>query len=673
MSALRMLGDRLGSHAFAYGAGSGAAFAFGMVNVVVLTRFLALEEFGRLALLMVIAAVLTIVCSLPAVQGSFGWVFFSGDDDGGDDGGGGDGGERDERERHTGSSKAVALTTALTLTIAAGAAGAAAVGLAAEPLSQLLYGTPDLAGAVALAGIAGGLGAVWRLVSNIPRLERRPGMYLALALLRPIAVLALIVPLVAAGGGIEAAAGGLAAGSALAIVLGIAATRRTYALGFSGADARGILGNSRAFIPIMLSMSAIQQLDLFIVWAVGTEADVARFRVASRIGAGMTYFGSAVFTAWMPLIRTGPGEAAIRESGAGRVGATVLLYFAIGSAWISLAMALFAYELIQIAPAAYSEAALLIPLVALAFMAHSALIAVYRVSPMRNRRKLYVRLLVGSALAFVPLGVLLVSWLGAYGAPLAQLVLLGPSAAILLIATQRGEEPMPVDWRRIVAAFALALACFAAARLASALVPDLRFGFDVAAVAVFGIVAVVRGLVPPAHRDFLRDRLSRSRRTQRPGSSGWLVDGLATVAPEHRRVLELVVRERRTAEAVAVELGIDVEGARCRIAAALRELGGFGSQTPFDDQVVRYLLSPAPIAERDADLRRLWTEGVEPIDVEGMERLLAGLRRLPGRAWGEASAARSAAAERVPLLTLAGDDVSSEASAPSAERDGRER
>jgi hypothetical protein len=43
-----------------------------------------------------------------------------------------------------------------------------------------------------------------------------------------------------------------------------------------------------------------------------------------------------------------------------------------------------------------------------------------------------------------------------------------------------------------------------------------------------------------------------------------------------------------------------------------------------------------PVAERDAAVKALWSDGVDPADLHHLEQTLEGLRRLPKRTWAEA-------------------------------------
>ena len=183
----------LGRHSLVYGSGTVVPFAFGLINIAVLTRFIAPAAFGQLAVLLILAASLSIFYTLATLQGTFRMVF------------GSDGeAETDDDDVNTVSDKGHALGTGIALTALIGVLGTVALWVSAKPLTQLLFLDESQANLVVLAGIAGAVGALWRLVVNIPRLERKAKTYAVPNSLRPLLTVSLSVGLVAvAGGGIR--------------------------------------------------------------------------------------------------------------------------------------------------------------------------------------------------------------------------------------------------------------------------------------------------------------------------------------------------------------------------------------------------------------------------------------------------------------------------------------
>src|SRR4051794_6117404 len=101
--------------------GAVAGFVFGILSIAVLTRLLSLAEFGRLALLLFFAAMLTLFYNAPSLQGTLMRVFGAGDDESGEI----------EDDEALASDKRKALTTGLTVTVATVLVGTAVVAASA--------------------------------------------------------------------------------------------------------------------------------------------------------------------------------------------------------------------------------------------------------------------------------------------------------------------------------------------------------------------------------------------------------------------------------------------------------------------------------------------------------------------------------------------------------------
>jgi hypothetical protein len=77
MSSLTRLGVRFGRHTATYASGSAVSLVLGFASFAILTRFLAPDEFGVLAVLLLFSALLTVLYPLGLLQGAFAWVFGS--------------------------------------------------------------------------------------------------------------------------------------------------------------------------------------------------------------------------------------------------------------------------------------------------------------------------------------------------------------------------------------------------------------------------------------------------------------------------------------------------------------------------------------------------------------------------------------------------------------------
>lgn len=616
----RALGRQISLHTGLYGLSAVITFALGIVNIAVLTRFLSLEEFGELALLLLLATLVTVVANLATLQGSFLWVFGSTGEEGGDVAEGGT----------VAKDKRVALTTGLVLTALVAGLLVAFLVLLHEPISDVLGGGVDHADAVNLAIYSGGLGALWRFAVNVMRYERRPGAFVVLSALRPLAVLGIAIPLVASGEGVAGALLGTAAGTGAATLVALVATRRSYALRFDWSAASPILRRGAFLIPVTVSFWVIQNVDLYVVSLYTTEADVARYRVASRVGAGVSYFASAFLMAWMPLTRTVLHAAVDREHGSLQVTAKIVTYFAAACLWIVLALVVLADVLIRIAPATYESAAPLIPLIGLGFALYGSFVVLYRGVRIRAKRTAYAMVATGAALVFVGMALVLTPEFEAYGAAAAPIVAFALAIAVLLALAQRGTDPIPFERRLLTRAAVIAAGCLATNLLLAPLLGEWRIAVDGAVLIAFPALLVGTGVVQGRMlRELAADLLS----WRRPDVGLRHLDRAetATGALDRDTLGWLAVGRLTPAEAAIGHETSEASMLRSFV-RTLRHATGSTGDTAADEEIGRYLLSPAGVADRDEQLQLLLEQGADPGDLLRLEAVLHRLTRDEHRA-----------------------------------------
>ena len=434
---------RLTRHSSVYAIGFGTTLAFSFVNVAVLTRFIDPASFGKLAVLLIFAALLTVLYNLGSLQGAFHAAYGSSDDGDGDD---------DDRTGAAGvGDRGAALTTALLLTGLIAGAGTLLVALAAPNLSQLLLGNREDGDLVLLAAASGGMGSLWRLLSNVPRLERRPTAYVVLSNLRPVLVLGISLPLVIEGAHVAGVLIGTAAGTAASVGLALIVCRRNFALAVEPSLVLPMLRWGLPFVPLIVSFWVIHNVDLFILSDVASSREVGLYRVASRIASVASYFLSSFLMAWTPLRRTSLFIAAEEET-AGGIRSTIVTYFALGSMGLLVLLTTGADVLIHVAGPAYADAAGLIPVLGLAFVAYGGFVVTYRAVRFPRRRPTYVVLAALAAVVFVIAALLLTPPLGGYGAALAPVIAFTLATAALVVLSSRGPAPLPFDVARIAGA-----------------------------------------------------------------------------------------------------------------------------------------------------------------------------------------------------------------------------
>ena len=632
-------GVRLSRDTTAYLIGVVISFAFSLASIVVLTHFLSPAEFGELALLLVMAAFLTVFYNVGTLQGTFGWVFGSAGEEEVDD---------DDAQQSAAGTKRRALGTGLVTTFAIAAVGTAVIVLLASPIAAAILGDSSEQELVIFAAASAAAGSLWRLVSNIPRMERKPRKFVLLNSLRPVLVVGAVVPLVATGGGVEGAILGTAAGSVVAVLIGLWATRRSYKLAWDRLDARMIIRRGRIFVPVIISIWIAQNVDIYALAWFAPEDEVGLYRLANRMGAFLDYFTAALFMAWTPLSGSSTFAAAVAQRGKEALGGRLLTYFMLAGLFLLLAITVAADTLVKIAPPDYAEAAPLIPLMGAAFLSYGLLVAVYRLASFPRKLVKYIGAAMASAIVFLGSAFLLVPWLESYGAALSVIIGFLAGTAGMTYYSQTGPTPLKIEWRKLLAALAVGGACLAVARVLGPLAGEWRPLVELVALALFPIALLRLDIVTAEDRDAIARVVRQVLPQRRRG--GELESQVEALPPDEAYLLLAVVARGRPAEQVAEELGAEPAATQVRLVRLLRRLGNGGQNgdqvEAHDAEIGELLFTPMPVAERDGIARELWSEKVDPADIHALERMVEQLQRLPKRAWPEATLDRWADGER---------------------------
>ena len=449
------LGARLSRDTSIYVIGSVILFVLAFISVIVTTHFLTPPEFGELALLMVFAAFLTIVYNTGIVQGTLVWVFGAAGEEEVDDAQG---------ETAAAGTKRRALGTGLATTLGITLIGTVVMVALSPWLADLMLGDSGRSQLIILAAVSGAAGAMWRMVSNILRMERKPRRYVVLNSVRPVLVVGITIPLIASGGGVEGAILGTAIGSCLSVAVGLLVTRPSYVIALDTTHLRRILGQGAPYIPIVLSIWIVQNLDLYAVSWWTNNDQVGLYRLANRYGAFLDYFTAALFMAWAPLRATSTFQAVTAERPFEALGGALLTYFVLAGLLLILLMTVAADTLVRVAPPAYAAAAPLIPLMGASFLSYGLYVAIYRLSSFPWKRAAYSGSTMASAAFFLPAAAVLVPWLGASGAALSVIVSFLFGTAVMTYLSQRGPSALDIEYRRIATALLLAAVCIGLAR-----------------------------------------------------------------------------------------------------------------------------------------------------------------------------------------------------------------
>jgi O-antigen/teichoic acid export membrane protein len=641
-SASETLASRLGRHAALYGATAVVGFAMSIVNVAVLTRFLDPAEFGRLALALSVASLLTVLYNLGIVQGTNRAVF----------GASGEEGDEDADGEIAVGDRRGALGSAVVLTLLIAVAGTIVIWALSGPVARAAHLDGET-GLVRWAAVSGGAGAIWRLLANLIRLERRPVGYLVASTARPVLAVGAAVPLVANGRGAQGAMAGIALGTLASLVLALVMTRTSYRLTLLPhlVGRVGRLGAS--MVPVAIAFWVLQYADVWVLAHYASAGEVGRYRVASRFGALFLYFNSAFMMAYGPLLREPIRMAVEREKGRGPAAAGIARYYVLAALWVVLGLAALAPALVRIAGSQFGDASDLIPLTALAGLAHGLFLIVYRTVLFGTRRTMFIIAASTTPITFVLASLVLAPGLGARGVALAvtssQLV----GAAALLCRSQWSADRVPYDWPRLAGAAALAAACFGASVLARRLPGGWEYVGEAAAVLAYPLIALGAGLVPRAEARTL-GRVVRSLVPDRRARSE-VRGALARLTAGDVALLSVLIRHRIDPRRVAAALGMERRDVLRRLVGVLRGMGPGGSATAADEHIGAYLVHRGAVAERDALARSLWSEGADPLEVDTLATIAGEVRAVPARSWpgdaaGPCALALLEAEHRAPVI-----------------------
>jgi O-antigen/teichoic acid export membrane protein len=594
-------------------------------STIVVAHLLSPAEFGQFALLLFLAGLLNLAFNLGSKQGTMRRVYGADDDEDDDD---------DEEDEALSQASRRSLGTGIVLTTLLAAVGTGMVVLLASQIADLLLGGSGDREVVLWAAAAGGLGAIYRLASLAVWMERRPVAFVILESAQPLLILAAVIALVAAGGGLEGAIAGTAIGTAISTVLTVLALRGSFQLSFDMREALMIMRLGAPRIPVHASFWTINSSQVFFLSRFVSHTDLGIFTLAQRAGIVVALLPTGFRRALRPLKRTTAFAAVEDQYGSNVARGQQLGYFLLVTLASLLAITLLADPVVSLAPPEYADAAPLIPLMAAAMVSPTVFRMLNKSAKYRRKRRIFIYSAVVAGLTFVAACLALIPWLGLEGAPVAMMVAFAVPGAYIFYLSQSGKEPIAMPYRSLALATILA-AAFALGYYAldpSSIIVEIALSLLLLLAWAALVFATV---IPSYHR---RPLIHMARATIGRGHARFdSEDALRALDPEDREALRMAIVERRPLEEIGATLGAD--GGAEQVARALRraaDLGGAlaGTDSEHDAAIAEYLFSSQTVAGRDLTAKRLIRdEGVSPGDLRELEAVLDKLERVPEEAW----------------------------------------
>ena|GEM_PF-2881230 len=608
--------------------GIAAIVPFGVVSLAVTTRYLSPSEFGQLTVLFTVASILTVLCGLGFFQGTF-MSTYGISDDGEDGGADGDSGplmgtvafetpqaSSDERRRLLGTGLLIVMAMSTVLCGIVAVLGGLGVGMLFDH---------RWTSAVQWMAASAWTGAIWRMLSQIPRMERRAARWTSLQFVRPALVLAGTIVVLAMGLGINGVLAATAGGTLLAVLFAYFMSRQCFRFAPKRSDVTMLWEKGRPWVPLTFAVLVQANVSILLLGILATPASVGLFQAANRIAQLPSFFADGFLTAW-PAMEMSPISIAAKErKGRQDYHASVFTLFCLSGLILLVAVSLLSDALIQIAAPSYGSAAPLIPVVAAAYGAQAVFRGLYRATTFPLRRYWFTLLQLIWMIPYAASAALLVSINPSYGVAIAQVVAGAVVSVWFVLLDRRAAEPTPFQWSHLGYSLLIGCACVISVQMIPAstalhavlsvvallVFPALLLAFRTVPRAQLGtVLSILRSLIP--HRESRAEVVRRYR----------MLD------PNEREAVRLIVREERDTGDAAVQAGVSEALISARFIRGLRRFADAGDPTPMDHLIAGYILHPGTTLERDTIGRHLQALGVDPLQLHILDSAMGRCRAL---------------------------------------------
>ena len=460
---------RLGRHSLIYGIGGLVSRIVAVLLLPLYTHYLTPADYGKIETLIALTTVLGIILRAGISSAFFRFYFDAEDAD----------------------ARRTVLRTSFWFTMGAGTLGLLLLLVFAQPVSDFLCGTTSAAILVRAAGVALWATVNYEQLTSLFRVEERSVAFVCASLANVFITIGLTLVLVVSldKGAIGVIVGNFS-GTLIVYFALLGFRREQLGLQFD----RGLLREMNRFgiplVPTALFLWVTNFSDRFFLVKLSNVSEAGLYSVGVRVASAMVLLLTAFRMAWPAFAYS------IRdEDEAKRTYAYVLTYMTVVTAWVALALTLFAPWLVDLLAAPrFAESYRVVGPLSFAAVAFAAYIVV-AIGVGRIRRTQFNWVVTGAAaIVNVALNLTLIPPYGMMGAAIATVAAYATMAVGMAWWSQR-IYPVPYQWRRVITAAAAAVGLAVLGKTI-----DVGFAGAVALCAAYPLALGVLGFTSPEER-----------------------------------------------------------------------------------------------------------------------------------------------------------------------------
>ena len=512
-------------HSAIYGLGNLAISLLSFLLVPLYTHYLSVTEFGVYSLIIIVYSLMSLVVDL-GLSSSVARYYFD-----------------DAKERNPedlSRFRRRLLSTAFGVTAVSSAALAVAGYMAAGWVARSLFGSSDFEvhlRIIAITLLCYGLGTAPMIYL---RITERSLAYSVITCCQVSLFLAFnIIFLVKLSAGVVGIFYSLLASTAVYALMGIAAIARDLRAEFDARLTGQLFKFGLPFLPVMLLKWVIDFSDRYLLDHYASISAVGVYSLGYKFGQGMAFVVTAFTLGWVP-IRFKMLSLADPRVVYGRV---ATLYIAVAG-FIWLALSVFSHEIIMLtAPAAFRQAAVFIPPVALSYLLYGLFVLSVTGAGVAKRTAGLPLVMLAAAVLNIGLNLVLIPRVGAMGAAFSTLAAYSAMVAAGLYVSER-VYPIAYQYRQCAILMGGMIVLAAPATVLPEGTPIVTIPVKLVVLAAYGgVVAIsgaltrsewnrVAGILSAYAPGFLKGRMAAGRHHSRVTTDETRAAGETQVARE---------------------------------------------------------------------------------------------------------------------------------------------